>query len=154
MPSSQEERLLDLLRRLRRLGTAFPPIQDMPVTPPQLMLLGWIAEHEGCRVHDVAAGLGLTPPTVSVSLRRLEQLGLLRREPDPNDKRALRLFLTSEGKDLHQRVQTFQHEHARRFLSNLTPAEQETLLTLWTRALEAAENPDATLQRAHRLPTI
>jgi len=144
MPSSPEERLLDLLRRLRRLGSAFPPVQDLPVTPPQLMLLSWIAEHAGCRVYDVAAGLGLTPPTVSVSLRRLEQLGLLRREPDPNDKRALRLFLTSEGQDLHHRVRAFQYEHARRFLANLTPDEQETLFTLWARALEAIEDSTPT----------
>ncbi len=136
---SPEARLIALLQRLRRLDAEPPPIHDVPVTPAQLMLLEWVGDQAGCRVQDVAAGLGLTPPTVSVSLRRLEQLGLLRREPDPVDKRALRLFLTAAGEALYRRVREFQHNRARRFLAGLTAEEQETLLRLWARALEAAE---------------
>ncbi len=144
-----EDRLIALLHRLRLLGAESPPIDDLQVSPAQLMLLSWIAAHPGCHVQDVATGLGLTPPTVSVGLRRLEQMGLLRREPDPRDKRALRLFLTSKGERLYQQVQTFHRAKARQFLAGLTPEEQETLLTLWERALQAAEaNPQSDETRA------
>jgi len=134
-----EDRLIALLHRLRLLGAESPPLDDLQVSPAQLMLLGWIAAHPGCHVQDVAAGLGLTPPTVSVGLRRLEHMGLLRREPDPRDKRALRLFLTAQGENLYRQVQAFHRAKARQFLAGLTPQEQETLLSLWERALRAAE---------------
>ncbi len=140
LPVSNEDRFLHLLYRLRALGAEAPPFEAFQISPAQLMLLGWIANHPGCHIQDVATGLGLTSPTVSVGLRRLEQSGLLRREPDPTDKRARRLFLTPQGEHLHQQVLAFRRAKARQFLSGLTAAEQETLLTLWERALQAAES--------------
>ncbi len=134
-----EDRFLHLLYRLRALGAETPPFEAFQVSPAQLMLLSWIADHPGCHIQNVAAGLGLTSPTVSVGLRRLEQAGLLRREPDPTDKRARRLFLTPQGEHLYQEILAFRRAKARQFLSGLTAAQQETLLTLWERALQAAE---------------
>jgi len=134
-----EDRFLHLLYRLRRLGAEDPPFEAFQISPAQLMLLSWIAEHPGCHIQSVATGLGLTAPTVSVGLRRLEQAELLRREPDPADKRARRLFLTPQGERLYQEVLAFRRAKARQFLDGLTPAERETLLTLWERALRAAE---------------
>ncbi len=134
-----EDRFLHLLYRLRTLGAEAPPFEAFQISPAQLMLLSWIADHPGCHIQNVATGLGLTSPTVSVGLRRLEQAGLLRREPDPTDKRARRLFLTPQGEALYQEVLAFRRAKARQFLSGLTAAEQETLLALWERALHAAE---------------
>ena len=67
-PLPAEDQLLRLLERMRMLGPALPlpDDTDMPVTPAQLVLRGWIAASPGCRSQEVAAGLGLTPPTVSV----------------------------------------------------------------------------------------
>jgi len=134
-----EDRLITLLHRLRRLGVENPPTDNFQASPAQIMLLEWIAAHPGCRAQDVAEGLGLTSPTVSVGLRRLEKMGLLHRVPHPSDKRALQIFLTAEGERLHQQIQALHRLKARQLLAGLTPDEQETLLTLWERALQAAE---------------
>jgi DNA-binding MarR family transcriptional regulator len=122
-----EERLLKLLPRLRKLGPGCLPFEDIPVTPPQSLLLDWVAGAPGCGIQEMAAGLGLTAPTVSVGVRRLEEAGLLEREPNPRDRRSLRLFLTAQG----QKVQ--------RLLAGLTPQERETLLDLLERAINVAE---------------
>ena len=136
-----EDRLLNLLNRLRMLGPGQPPFkdEDVPVTPSQLVLLDWVAASPGCGVQEMATGLGLTPPTVSVGVRRLEEAGLLERQPNPQDGRSIQLFLTPQGETLNQRAQDFRRGRVRRLLSGLTPQEQETLLDLWERALNAAE---------------
>lgn len=136
-----EDRLLNLLNRLRMLGPGQPPFkdEDVPVTPSQLVLLDWVAASSGCGVQEMATGLGLTPPTVSVGVRRLEEAGLLERQPNPQDGRSIQLFLTPQGEALNQRAQDFRRGRVRRLLSGLTPQEQETLVDLWERALKAAE---------------
>ncbi|HEY77453.1 MAG TPA: winged helix-turn-helix transcriptional regulator [Thermoflexia bacterium] len=133
------DRLLDLLNRLRRLGPGQPPFEEIRVTPSQLLLLDWVAAFPGCPVREIAEGLGLTPPTVSVGVRRLEEAGLVERRPDPRDRRAVRLFLTPQGEALHRRAQAYRRQKAQRLLVGLTPQEQESMLDLLERAISAAE---------------
>jgi len=134
-----EESFLNLLGRLRKLGPGCPPFEDVRMTPSQLTLLDWIAGSPGCGVQDIATGLNVTAPTVSVGVRRLEEAGLLERQPDPQDRRAIRLFLTPQGQALHRQAQNFRLQKVRRLLANLTSEEQTTLLALLEKALSAAE---------------
>jgi DNA-binding MarR family transcriptional regulator len=46
------------------------------------------AAPDGLRQSELAARLGVRPPTVSVAVKRLEELGLVTRVPDPSDPRA------------------------------------------------------------------
>jgi DNA-binding MarR family transcriptional regulator len=133
-------RFMRLLRRLRQVGPEQePPFEAVGITGAQLTLLEWVASHPTCSLQELADGLGLTPPTVSVGVRRLEDVGLVERQPDPEDGRAWQLDLTAAGTALWERVQRYRSEKTRLLLSGLTPEEQETLLALLERALEAAE---------------
>jgi len=134
-----EDRLLGLFERLRKLALGQHPLEDSGVTMPQLTLLDWIAATPGCGIQEIATGLGLTAPTVSVGVRRLEMAGLLERRPDPQDGRAIQLFLTAQGQALHQRARAFRREKMRRLLAGLTAEERATLLALLERAISAAE---------------
>ena len=136
---SAEDRFLDLLNRLRKLGPGLPLFEAVRVTPSQLLLLDWIAASPGCGIQEIAAGLGVTSPTVSVGVRRLEEAGLLERRPDPQDGRAIQIFLTAQGETLRRQVQEFRQRKVQRLLASLTPQEQETLLDLLERAISAAE---------------
>jgi DNA-binding MarR family transcriptional regulator len=49
------------------------------------------------RLSDLAARLELDASTASRHVRSLEQLGLVRRSPDPDDGRAFRVELTEQG---------------------------------------------------------
>ena len=49
------------------------------------------------RLSDLAARLELDASTTSRHVRSLEQLGLVRRSPDPDDGRAFRVELTEQG---------------------------------------------------------
>ena len=59
---------------------------------------------DGCRLTDVAAGLGVAVPTVSRQVRQLEDLGLVVRTKDPLDARAILLEVTDAGVDALQRM--------------------------------------------------
>jgi DNA-binding MarR family transcriptional regulator len=137
---STETRFMRLLRRLRQVGPEQePPFETVGITSAQLALLEWAASHPSCSIQELADGLELTPPTVSVGVRRLEEVGVLERHPDPADGRALQLDLTAAGTALWERVRRYRGEKTRRLLAGLTAQEQQTLLALLERALDAAE---------------
>src|SRR6516162_7287401 len=60
---------------------------DLDLTMSQLKLLLLVASNDGSRVGDLAHALGVTPPTVTTSLDRLVEHGLVRREDDAVDRR-------------------------------------------------------------------
>jgi MarR family transcriptional repressor of mexAB-oprM operon len=134
------ERFLQLMNRLRKLGLGNSASGIALVSPAQMALLDWVAASSGCGVQDVADGLGLTPPTVSVGVRRLEDVGFLKRKSNPQDKRSVQFFLTAKGQSMQQQSQDFRRKKLELILAGLTPQEQETLMGLLAKALQAAES--------------
>jgi len=119
------------------LELARNPLRDVGISPPQFALLDQIAREPGTTLGEIAAALGVTPPTISAGLRRLEELGLATKRRDPEDRRNLRVFLTAEGKTLHRKAEKFRRRRAERLLSPLTPAERAELVRLLEKALRA-----------------
>ena len=134
------DKFLNLTSRLRRLGPGNPPPEEAQVSPSLLALIEYAAAASGCGIQEMAKGLELATPTVSIGVRQLEKAGFIERQPDPQDGRAVRLFLTSNGQILHQRVQDFRRQKFRRLLASLTSQERTTLLGLLEQAIIAAEN--------------
>jgi DNA-binding MarR family transcriptional regulator len=56
------------------------------------------------RVNELADAVVLSPTGMSRFVDRLEGAGLVRREADPDDRRALQVVLTDEGVDLLRRM--------------------------------------------------
>ena len=52
----------------------------------------------GVRVGEIARNLGVKVPSATEQIIKLERAGLARREPDPNDSRAVRVTLTGAGR--------------------------------------------------------
>ena len=62
------------------------------------------APGDGLRVNELARAIVLSPTGMSRFVDRLEREGLVRREPDPADRRALQVVLTEAGRDLLRRM--------------------------------------------------
>ena len=137
-PMLAEERFFELMKRLRKLGMDSQTL-DAEVSPAQMSLLDWISASPGCGVQDIADGMRLTPPTVSVGVRKMEEGNLVERKPNPQDGRSVQFFLTRRGQAFQRQIQNTHRQKFRRLLAGLTPQEQETLLQLMERALLAAE---------------
>jgi DNA-binding MarR family transcriptional regulator len=63
-------------------------------------------------------------------LDRLEALGLVRRKPDPNDRRGRLIALTDEGRALMDRAVEAHLGNEERLLEGLPPAKREQLVAL------------------------
>jgi DNA-binding MarR family transcriptional regulator len=67
------------------------------ITTMQLSTLAMSAE-EPLRVSKVAANLGIRVPSATEQIIKLEQAGLVIRQPDPTDSRAVLVHLTDSGR--------------------------------------------------------
>lgn len=81
-----------LMRRLvrRRLREQVPP----RLRPAQVELMAVVGGHPGISVAAAARELHLADNSVSTLVNQLLTTGMLRRETDPGDRRAVRLELT------------------------------------------------------------
>lgn len=77
---------------------------DDSVTLPQLRVLVMVASRGPLNLGAVARGLGVHPSNATRVCERLVVAGLLDRRDDPVDRRNLALDLTSQGRDLVDRV--------------------------------------------------
>lgn len=133
------QRFLKLSSRLRRLGSGSSQDEAVAISPSHLALIEYAANHPNCGVQEIAEALKLSTPTVSVSVRQLEKNGFFTRKPHPEDGRAVQLFLTPRGEDIHQRARSFHHQKFEKLLGGLSPEERGILVNLLEKALNVAE---------------
>ncbi|MEE4494931.1 MarR family winged helix-turn-helix transcriptional regulator [Streptomyces sp. BE230] len=108
---------------LTRIGAE----HDLSLT--QLRVLG-ILRDRSPRMSDLAAFLGLDKSTMSGLIARAERRGLLTRGTSPEDKRAVVVLITDEGRALVQRL----YEEGKALLApatgRLDPGQREQLAQL------------------------
>ncbi|MBB3910701.1 MarR family winged helix-turn-helix transcriptional regulator [Sphingomonas desiccabilis] len=85
-----------LFLRLRRIADAHLAGQGVSVARMKLLMY-LRCEHNSPRAADIASVFGHSPRTVSEAIEGLERDGLVRRTPDPMDRRVKRISLTSAG---------------------------------------------------------
>jgi len=66
--------------------------------------LGKLGSPGGLKIADLGKCAGLEPSTMTGVLDRMERDGLVRREDDPADRRAMRIRLTDEGLKIRKSV--------------------------------------------------
>ena len=139
MTTTNETRFLHVLKRLRSIPYLQLP-EDINLSRPAITLIFWIDNKPGSGVVDIANGLGLSAPTISVGIRRLVKEGWLERRRDPHDGRSLLIFLTSKGQELAERLKIHQQQIFKEFLSSLNSDEQNQLLCLLEQALDTIDD--------------
>jgi len=106
------------------------------ITAPQLIVLASVANGEA----DSAAGLCKTisydPGAMTRMIDRLQQKGLVRRIPHPDDRRAMNLELTVAGKALYPQLLASKERVTARFLRGFSQEEVAVLEGFLHRMLE------------------
>ena len=125
---TNSKRMELVLARLRSYWETEDPRRVGGLTASQLSLLLSLSEHPGCRVQDTAQRLDLTAPTISIGVRRLENMGLVQRGADPDDQRAVCLYLSPQGRKIASKARSLRAAKLDTMLSTLTVNEQESLL--------------------------
>ena len=104
-PTEPDQRdLIDALVRasfavmavLNRIGAE----HDLSLTQVRVLAILW---DRRVKLSELAEYLGLDKSTISGLVDRAEKRGLLQREPNPVDGRAVDVFLTTEGRELTER---------------------------------------------------
>src|SRR5262245_44660156 len=96
-------RIIQILKAHR--GHAEPAFAALGLYPGQEHVLFQLWNEEGLTQSQLSENLCIEPPTVTKSLQRLEQAGLVERRQDPDDARVSRVYLTERGRALQAPVQ-------------------------------------------------
>lgn len=98
------------------------------------------------RASAIAEFFALAPRTVTDALDGLERDGLLRREPDPNDRRVKQLFVTKAGCAAIAATEPLRCQLTQQIFGSLAPDQQQQLriiLDLLALAIAAEEQRKA-----------
>ena len=93
---------------------------------------------------ELAENLELSSGAMTSRLDRLESAGLIRRLPDPDDRRGVVVELTDAGREAWDRAASVQARKETFFASALTKGEQRELNDLLRKLMLAFEEREAT----------
>jgi DNA-binding MarR family transcriptional regulator len=120
---------------------AWHAAQDCGVASPVRGRLLWVIGDRAVRAGLVAQQLKLSPGAVTEVVESLVRDGLVRRETDPDDRRAVVLVLTAEGRRVGERFELAAASAVAEVLDRLTPVQRRRLRTAFA-DLSAALPPD------------
>lgn len=131
----------DGIARLRaavgRLGRQLnKAVGDAGLTPTQMSVLAAVVRDGSVGIGDLATSEGLNPTMLSRVIGKLDDAGLIKRAPDPADRRAALIEPTAAGRRLKQRIQDQRTAALAERLESLSSAQHEALVAALP-ALEA-----------------
>lgn len=104
-------------RRLRPFG----------ITYNHLFILTCLWEQDGVHVKDLAKQLYLDSSSLTGHLDRMERVALVVRQDDPDDRRAVRVFLTEKGRHLRDQLEPIGQELKATLQRGVPPQMIDTL---------------------------
>ncbi len=101
--------------------------RDLPMTTAQYQIVGRLSRTEGVSQAALAGVLDIEPMTLSRHVDRMEAAGLVERRPDPDDRRARRLYTTERGRALLAPMRVRADVVIEQALEGLSAPERERL---------------------------
>ena len=128
------------MERLKPLRLGDFPHNRYDLSYSQMEMIRFVGLNPDCHLQDLAEGLNLTSPTVSVGIRRLEEEDWVERISDPSDGRATCLHLTQKGNEVLRKAVQAMVLGTQVFLQQLNSLEQEQLFGLLEKAIQGVES--------------
>jgi len=100
-----------------------PQCAELGVSPAEGHLLSYLRSYAPCTIVEILRVFGIRPSTMTSMLERLADRGLLTREPDPEDRRSVRVELTREGKAVAERINRLVRDLEKRIGSHVGTRE-------------------------------
>ena len=123
---------LELIRRMR-IQTM---LRGTDAHRGQGPILDYIETHPRCTQAEAAESLGVSPPSITCSVRRMENAGLIIKTADEKDMRCTRLELTEKGRQSHKKVKAAFEKLESEMFAGISEADKERLMELYARMAE------------------
>ena len=105
-------------------------------------ILRELSIRDGVYQLDLAESTHLKPPTISVTLGKLEADGIIFRTVDPMDLRATKVYLTEKGHEINAKLHSRLKNADEAALRGLSEEETQTLLSLLGRVKDNLTESD------------
>lgn len=126
-----EDQVGHLLRRAHQRATSiFQEIMNQDLTPPQFAALVKIGEFGSVSQNRLGRAVAMDPATSQGVTQRLLAKNLIRRKPDPKDRRCTLLSRSAEGEALIHKLLSVGLRISEDTLEPLTAKERKTFLLL------------------------
>lgn len=123
---------LELIRRMR-IQTM---LRGTDAHRGQGPILDYIETHPRCTQAEAAESLGVSPPSITCSVKRMESAGLIIKTADEKDMRCTRLELTEKGRQSHKKVKAAFEKLDSEMFAGISEADKERLIELYARMAE------------------
>ncbi len=108
------------------------------------------SEHHTLRMSELASLTNATLPRLSRVVTKLEERGLVRREPCPHDRRATNAVITQDGRRTVLAATPGHVTNVREHVLDALDADQHAQLRAITAAVLARLDPAGTMMATHR----
>ena len=126
--------IFQLARAHRAYAAAL--LREMDLHPGQELLLMQLFDRDGQTQSELLESVGLDHSTVSKSLSRMQDAGLLVREPAAHDRRVMVVHLTDKGRAMREPIaalwQTLEEASARNMSEQQTRSFLDTAYAITT----------------------
>jgi DNA-binding MarR family transcriptional regulator len=120
--------IFGLARTHRSLAGAM--LRELNLHPGQELLLMQLLDRDGQTQSQLLASVGLDHSTVSRSLRRMEDAGLVRRKAAAHDRRVQLVYLTDKGRTMRKPLERMWARLEELSTRALQPEQVETFVAL------------------------
>ena len=102
-------------------------VKHLGVTASQAMVLNFLGEEDRILARSLGRKLQISSATMTGILDRLEKLGLVRRHPHPEDRRAILICLTDQGRESAGQINGIMVNANKLYLGRIGPEKSNML---------------------------
>jgi DNA-binding MarR family transcriptional regulator len=109
-------------------GFAAGLLRQLDLHPGQELVLMHLFDRDGQTQSELLASVGLDHSTLSKTLRRMQDAGLLLRQPADHDRRVMVVHLTEKGRAMREPITSMWQTLEETTTRNLSPQQAESVM--------------------------
>jgi DNA-binding MarR family transcriptional regulator len=110
------------------------------ITAEQWSIIRRLGEEEGLSQREIGEKAAKDKPNITRMLDALEKKRIIFRQPDPRDRRKYSIYLTKDGRRLHDHLLPLVQDLRQRVTANLAPQELELVKNTLNKIFENLGN--------------
>lgn len=101
-------------------------LRDLKIHLGQCGMLWGLSQNDGLSQKELASKMGITPPSITVMIRKMEAEDLIEKHQDEKDQRITRIYITEKGRKIAENMDDALHQLEKEAFANMS--EQEIML--------------------------